>query len=172
MMSYMKYLKYLIILAIFVLGIFVGNILQSKKQPTINTQQTLTSLDEQPLPNTWKTNENQPGNSFATAVKIQSGYETQGTLNPGNILDYYTFDLSQPADIIVTVTDVPKQFGFILYDGNYNEIAHTFRSGSTEGTTKINVPTAGKYYLKVFGNYKEIVNVPYTIRYSVLPISE
>lgn len=173
-MNYLrKFSRFFILLIVFAIGIVLGAFLISSRQSSNNNVFKIPDgLLNQIVPPSWNQKTNLPGNSFSTATKLQTGLDTQGTLTPGNITDYYTFNLKQAANIIVTVANVPKDFGFILYDSSYTEVAHTLRYGSTAGTTTIKITNAGKYYLKVFGNYTEVVNVPYTIRVSVLPFFE
>jgi len=159
-----------VIIIIFIIGLGTGLIFEKKISPpaTALPENNLIPLNI-PIPSNWKSKESAPGNSFNTAIDIVPGYGTQGTLNPGNILDYFKFNLKDPAKITVTVSNLPQEFGFILYDANLNQVAQTIRSGSTEGTTTISLSNPGKYYIKVFADYTQIVNVPYDIRMSIQP---
>ncbi len=137
-----------------------------------NVTQLLPAFDvhNPPLPPGWQSKENLPGNSFATAFQLNPGVKTQGTLNADNALDFYFFNLKEPSQIIIDVTDVPKTFSWILYDAQFKEVAYTLRSGTTEGSTKVTIQNPGKYYIRTWAEYGQTyTNFPYTIRLSVLP---
>lgn len=166
-------LKYLLLVVIiFGLGIGSGIIIQRYNQPKVFPLASQPNPLDLPIPQSWKSVENQPSNSFATAIDLVPGYDTQGTLGPGNILDYYKFTIKQPAKVQMTVSNLPQEFNSVYYDANYNEIGHTLRTGSISGVTVISLQNPGKYYVKIFGNYTDVVNLPYTIRVSILPFFE
>jgi len=124
------------------------------------------------LPQNWSSKTNLQGNSFETAFTLNTGIKTQGTLNTDNAIDYYTFTLKDPSQIVIDLTDVPKALFWVLYDNQQKEIASTYRTGSNGGSTQVALDNPGKYYLKVWADYHELVNYPYTIRLSILPFLE
>lgn len=156
-----------LVLVVFILGIGIGTFILAKARfPLLVKETNPSSPLTVPLPANWKFQEALPGNSFATAFDLTPGYDTEGTLNPGNILDYYVFSLKQPSKITVSVTNVPSDFAMAFYNNNFNEIGHTIRNGSIGGSTILSLQS-GKYYIKVIGNYTEVTNNPYTIRLDI-----
>lgn len=127
------------------------------------------NIPQVPLPPDWALKEGQPGNSFGTSFPLNPGIKTQGTLNTDNAIDYYVFSLKDPSQIIVDVTDIPKSLYWILYDNQFKELASAYRKGTSSGSTQISLQNPGKYYLKVWSDYNEVANYPYTIRLSILP---
>src|SRR5258708_16992810 len=164
-----KNTKYLIFaIVIFIAGSLTAAFILNKTQTPILVQEVnpVNILNLQ-IPANWKGKEKLPGNSFATALDIIPGYDTQGTLNPGNIVDYYAFKIDQPAKINITVSNLPNDFGMVYYDSNFKQIGYTLRNGSISGATTISIQNPGKYYIKVLGNYSEPGNNPYVIRISI-----
>ena len=137
-------------------------------QPTVKSPFVF-DVPQVPLPADWTAKENLPGNSFETAPELATGVQTQGTFNTDNVIDYYFFNLKNPSQIIVNITNVPKSLYWVLYDSNQNEIASTYRSGASQGSTQIALQNPGKYYMKIWADYHTLTNYPYTIRLSILP---
>lgn len=141
-----------------------------QKKDASNKPQTVTfQVPQIPLPADWNLKEKLPGNSFKTSFKLDPGIETQGTLNNDNALDYYYFDVKDASDIILNVTNVPKSLYWALYDSKYNEVASSYRKGTTKGSSQISLTDAGRYYIKVWADYSQVTNFPYAIRLSILP---
>ncbi len=130
------------------------------------------SVPQVPLPPDWSSKASLPGNSFETAFSLIPGVATQGTINDNDAIDFYSFTLKDPSHIIVDVTDVPKSLYWVLYDDQRKQIATTYRSGSTTGSTQVLIQNPGTYYIEVWADYHELSNYPYTIRLSILPYFE
>lgn len=162
----------------FIIGIFVGrtwymlSLHVAINQPSTNSTLLTFNIPQVPLPSDWTSKENLPGNSFATAYPLNAGIETQGTLDVENIIDYYTFSIKDPSQIILNVTDIPKALYWVLYDGQYKEIASTYRTGVAKGSTQLALENPGKYYIRVWADYHQLTNYPYTIRLNILPYFE
>ncbi len=161
----------------FLCGFFISKVTLYSTATTVitnNSKQTAISfsIPQVPLPADWSSKKNLPGNTFDTAFTLNPGIKTQGTFNTSNAIDYYTFDLKDPSQIAVDVTDVPKALFWVLYDSSQKEVASTYRTGSMGGSTQIALNNPGKYYIKVWADYHELVNYPYTIRLSILPYFE
>lgn len=156
----------------FILGVSIGRqfFIQTITFNKNNQKQSTTAFNipQIPIP----PQDSLPGNSFDSAFILNPGIKTQGTLNTNNAIDYYTFDLKDPSQIVVDITDVPKALFWILYDSSQKEIASSYRSGTLGGSTQIALNNPGKYYIKVWADYHELVNYPYTIRLSILPYFE
>ncbi len=133
---------------------------------------TTFNVPQIPLPPGWSSKENLPGNSFATAYSLDPGIKTQGTLNIDNAIDFYTFSLKNPSQIIINITDVPKALYWVLYNDQFKELASTYRKGESQGSTQISLQDPGKYYIKVWADYQQLTNYPYTIRLNILPYFE
>lgn len=145
----------------------------SKTTVSIQKKSLLTfSIPQVPLPSDWSQKENLPGNSFETAIPLSIGIQTQGTLNENNVIDYYSFTLKDPAKVLFDITNVPKSLYWILYDSNFKEIAASYRTGTASGTSQVSLQNQGLYYIKVWADYSQWTNYPYTIRLSVLPFIE
>lgn len=157
------------------IGIFVGRLLSifpidmtiSSKAHT-NSILTL-NVPQIPIPSDWAKKENLPGNSFKSAFSLNTGINTQGTLNENNVIDYYFFILQNPSQVVVNVTNIPKALYWVLYDSDFHEVSSTYRTGASEGSTQIALQNPGKYYVKVWADYHQTTNYPYTIRLNVLP---
>lgn len=124
------------------------------------------------LPSDWSSKENLPGNSFGTALALNPGIKTQGTFNDNNAIDYYVFNLKDPSQVILNVTDVPKALYWVLYNDQLQEMASTYRTGASAGSTQMAIQNPGKYYIKVWADYHTLTNYPYTIRLNILPYFE
>lgn len=142
--------------------------------PDQKSQSSVIKFDipQVPLPSDWAAKENLPGNSFSTAFLLNPGIDTQGTINDSNAIDYFSFSIKDPSQIVIDITNVPKSLYWIVYDSAYKQVAASYRTGSTSGSSHVLLQNAGTYYIKVWADYHDYANYPYNIRLSILPYFE
>lgn len=159
----------------FLVGLFVGRkwlklpiYMTNSSKPAKSALLTF-NVPQISLPPNWSSKENLPGNSFETAFSLNTGVQTQGTLNEDNAVDYFFFTLKDSSQVIIDVTNVPKSLYWVLYDSEFREVTSTYRTGASKGSTQVSLHNAGKYYIKVWADYTDLTNYPYTIRLNILP---
>lgn len=165
----------LVVLCVFSLGFYIGKITTIAMKPKMTTQKkslVAFNIPQVPLPPDWSQKENLPGNSFETAIPLTIGFQTQGTINENNVIDYYSFVLKSPSKVIFDITNVPKSLYWILYDNTHKEIASSYRTGLLSGSSQVSLQNPETYYIKVWADYSQWTNYPYTIRLSILPFVE
>ncbi len=98
-------------------------------------------------------NETEPNNYFQSATPLKDAEPITGLFSQQDELDYYTFALTQPDKIDITVTGrVAQEMFFSLWDENLVQIEEAVILDSTEinsvtHTMSVDLP-AGTYYIK------------------------
>lgn len=158
---------FIILLIVAVLGAVIGFSL-TKSSP----QSQIPTLPSLKMTSPTSHSEQEPNDSFATATPLTLGLDTQGTLTTGKDVDYYSFTVPAPGKIQITLDKLPKRYEFYVYDPQKDLIAQSARAGFASTISTVIAQNPGKYYFKMFTNYNEPSNYPYTIRVSVIPFTK
>lgn len=118
--------------------------------------------------------EKEPNDTFDKATLLTPGYATQGKFDTSTDIDMYYFNLENPANVQITLQNLPKEYNVFIYDANKLLIASSLRAGFSESSSVLPLSAPGKYYVKLVTKDKLTINSsnPYTILLSILPFVE
>lgn len=89
-------------------------------------------------------------NSFATAVAIPFNTNINGTISSGTDTDYYKFTISTKGTATVTLSTLPANYDFYIYNSTQTQVAASKTAG-TATETNTRTYAKGTFYVKVAG---------------------
>jgi photosystem II stability/assembly factor-like uncharacterized protein len=94
---------------------------------------------------------------FSTAVPVALDSDVKGKIRPKGDQDYYSFNLSVPGLIKITVDNLPEDYDLELYNASQVKVADSYNRGIQNETIGY-LAAPGRYYIKVFGYNGTVFN--------------
>ncbi len=92
----------------------------------------------------------EPNDDIASAYKITTNYTYTAGIGSSTDRDYYKFTLCTRGNIVITLTNLPKNYTLFLLDSS-GVLSMSYNSGIADEKIEYNNLAAGTYYIYVYG---------------------
>ncbi len=107
----------------------------------------------------------EPNDSIATSYgSLAFGTAYSSYIYSATDVDYYNFTTTASGDILITLTNLPRDYNLYLYNSAGTQVARAIKTGFLSERIYYDGASAGKYYVKVVsGNGTFSIVSPYTL---------